>query len=300
MKTYKETADEVFRIGNMRIKSKKKKRKIMISALSVIIVTTAVVGLWQNNAFKAEKLMEEREKLESEHNSLSSIKVKPTTEIDSSVNEVSKTAENNTKKHTESPTGEPRSQKGGTDGTVSGGTYGGDIGISVTGINAFKETGEAITDEEAQEYFRKNFGSIASSLFESGVAADSLRISEKGYCHANYDESTGGVFEVRQNFRDYLAYNGDELVSIITLVKENGEIYSSPAFGGPWFGDYNRFLQSHKGKKLLYFYIGQAEVIVTPGNEVVNPLGLECTGMFKGYDSVYESLDKCETIVFVP
>ena len=91
-------------------------------------------------------------------------------------------------------------------------------------------TGEAITDAEAQEYFSKNQDSIIGSLSSSGVSSDSIKISEKGYCHVNYDGEEGKSFELRQNYRDYLVYNENELVAIITLWKEGGEISNTPSW----------------------------------------------------------------------
>lgn len=149
-------------------------------------------------------------------------------------------------------------------------------------------TGEKITDAEAKAYFDENRQSIVNSLYASGVNADNIRIEEKGYSHVSYDGTEGKPLELRQNFRDYLIYNGDELVSIYTLTKEDGKLYGSPAFGGPWFPDYNNYLKAHRGQKLLYVYAGFMEIIIAPDNTYVNPIGTDISEFMKGIDKPYE------------
>ena len=120
---------------------------------------------------------------------------------------------------------------------------------------SFKVTGERITDEEAKAYFDEHRESIISSLSASGVPIENVdvRIAETGYCHVYYDGSEGKSFEIRQNYRDYLVYIGEEeeLAAIITLFKENGELYDTPMFGAAWFEGYGEYLKEHKGEKLL-------------------------------------------------
>ncbi len=160
-------------------------------------------------------------------------------------------------------------------------------------------TGEAITDEEAQAYFEKNGAGILGSLSASGVDSDSIRISEKGYCHVTYDGEMGKSFEVRQNYRDYLVHNGDKLVAIITLWKEDGEIYNTPSFGAKWFDDYNEYLKNHKDEELVYVYAGWFEIIVAPDNTYYNPMGLSAERYFEGVENPYEVFYH-EAAVYVP
>ena len=176
----------------------------------------------------------------------------------------------------------------------SGGTYGGDnkwmipVTPDVAGAKpGVKITGEKITDAEAKAYFKENTW-IVSALSSSGVPADNLKFSDKGYCHINYDGTEGKQLEVRQNFRDYLVWNSGKLVAIVTLTKENGKISANPAFGGPWFDEYNAFLQKHKGEKLLFVYAGWMEIVITPNGECVNPQGYDMSGYFDGLDNPYE------------
>ena len=133
-------------------------------------------------------------------------------------------------------------------------------------------TGERITDEEAAAYFAERKSSLAQSLAASGVPASDLRFSEKGYCHVCYSGLEGERLEVRENFRDYLVYNGGSLIAIVTLYKEDGKLFDTPAFGAAWFSDYNAFLQKHRGEALVYVYAGSAEIVLTPDGGMYSAL----------------------------
>ncbi len=159
----------------------------------------------------------------------------------------------------------------------------------VTGAKpGVKATGEKISDKEALEYLELNKVSIASSLSASGVPADNITFSEKGYSHVSYDGTEGKQLEVRENFRDYLVYSGGKLIAIMTVTKENGALSGTPAFGGPWFDDYDKFLRNHKGEKLLYVYAGYMEIIITPDNLCYNPQGKDVTDYLEGVANPYE------------
>ena len=164
------------------------------------------------------------------------------------------------------------------EGENFGGPSGGEIGTGYFNIPVIPfnreivTTGEKITDEEAAAYFAERKGSLAQSLGASGVAADNIRISEKGYCHACYSGLEGERLEVRENFRDYLVYNRETLIAIVTLYKENGKLYDTPAFGAPWFSDYAAFLRQHRGEELVYVYAGFAEIILTPDGGMYSAL----------------------------
>lgn len=160
-------------------------------------------------------------------------------------------------------------------------------------------TGEAITDEEAKVYFEKNGAGIIGSLSSGGVESDSIRISEKGYSHVTYDGTEGKCFELRQNYRDYLVHNGDKLVAIITLWKEDGVIYNTPSFGAKWFDDYNDYLNNHRGEELVYAYAGWFEIIIAPDNTYYNPMGLPAEYYLEGVENPYEVFYH-EAAVYVP
>ena len=114
-------------------------------------------------------------------------------------------------------------------GTVTGTTthsegYGGSIGTGYFCIpmipfdRTIVVTGERITDEEAADYLATH-ESIRYALLASGVDAEELTFSERGYSHVCYSGIEGEKLEVRVNFRDYLAYSGGKLVAIVTLTE---------------------------------------------------------------------------------
>ena len=186
----------------------------------------------------------------------------------------------------------------------SGGeSYGGNIGgVRIPALPAdrtIRYTGEAITDAEAAAYFRENTW-LQSALGSSGVDADGMRYADHGYCHVSYDGTEGKSFEVRQNFRDYLVWNGKgDLIAIVTLTKENGVLSATPAFGGPWFGDYNAFLLQHKGEALVFVYAGWMELVLTPDGGIFNPQGTDVSQYLAGAENPYE-IFQCDAATYVP
>ncbi len=159
---------------------------------------------------------------------------------------------------------------------------------AVTGAKpGVKVVGEKITDAEAKAYLAENTW-VGSALAASGVSFEDISYSETGYCHVSYDGTEGKQLEVRQNFRDYLAYSDSgKLIAIITITKENGKLSASPAFGGPWFGDYAAFLKAHKGEKLLYVYAGWMEIVITPDGKCYNPQGSDVSAYMEGVENPY-------------
>lgn len=159
-------------------------------------------------------------------------------------------------------------------------------------------SGEQFTDAEAKAYFDKNKASVVSSLSLSGVPSDKIRISENGYSHISYDGSDIKALSLRQNYRDYPVYNGDKLVAIITLIKENGGISCYPAFGAPWFDDCNAFLQNHKGQEMVYVYALNNEIIIAPDGScytVADDASLYLEGLENPYEFFYN-----EKAVYIP
>ena len=181
--------------------------------------------------------------------------------------------------------------------------YGGNIGgVRIPALPAdrtIRYTGEAITDAEAAAYFRENTW-LQSALDSSGVDADGIRFASHGYCHVSYDGTKGKPLEVRRNFRDYLVWNGKgDLIAIVTLTKENGVLSATPAFGGPWFGDYNAFLLQHKGEALVFVYAGWMELVLTPDGGIFNPQGTDVSRYLEGAENPYE-IFQCDAATYVP
>lgn len=148
-------------------------------------------------------------------------------------------------------------------------------------------TGDKLTESEARAYLIDNRESIVSALASSGVPADDIVISERGICHLSYDGSTMEYLELKQDRRDYLVYNGDKLVAIVTLWKENGKIYSTPIFGAKWFDGYNKFLKAHKGQKLVYVYANNNEIVIAPDGTCYMPLHNDADKYFEGIKDPY-------------
>ena len=192
---------------------------------------------------------------------------------------------------------QPPKEESGGDG------YGGNIGgVRIPALpqdRTIQYTGEAITDEEAAAYFKENTW-LQSALGSSGVDADGLRYADHGYCHVSYDGTEGKPLEVRRNFRDYLVWNGKgDLIAIVTLTKENGALSDTPAFGGPWFADYNAFLKAHKGEALVFVYAGWMELVLTPDGGVYNPQGTDVSRYLEGVKNPYE-IFCCDAASYTP
>ncbi len=173
--------------------------------------------------------------------------------------------------------------------------------------NRTQVIGEKITEEEAREYFTKNAASLESSLAASGVeiaeiwydgaeskfmgtvlCAKGSLLFKKGYCHISYDgntdESKPGL-TVKQNFMDFHVYNAGRLVAIVTLVKEKGLIYGTPAFGAPWFNSFNNALNKYAGQKVLFLYAGAMAYAIAPDGKVIHPQGYESSVKASGLDT---------------
>ena len=149
------------------------------------------------------------------------------------------------------------------------------------------EQADIITDSEAKYYFQTYSAGLQSTLNACGVPVQNMHISEHGYSHVNVDPARNQA-EVRQNFRDYLVYDGDTLIAIVTLYKENDTIYSTPMFGSPAFEGYNEYLQNHKGESLLFLYYGMTEVILAPDGSCYNSMGLDVSSLFENIEHPYE------------
>ena len=290
MKTYNEMADDVFRIGEERIKkSKAKAKKITAAAVSVAVVAVLAVTVWQSGLLKTKPIALPQEKITTS--------VQQTTTAQETTESFAEEASPAPKAGGQ-PIATPKAEE-----SADGGVYGESTGWFCRPLFPLTEgieySGEKLTDADAKEYFAQNGASIISALSASGVETGNVKIKEKGYCHASYNGEEGKPLTVKQDFRDYLVYNGDKIIAIITLYKQDGKIYNSPAFGAPWFEDYAKYLNQHKGEELVYLYAGWMEIIVAPDGSFRNPMGYDCSeyvGYVKNlYDRVY-----CPEIVYVP
>ena len=293
MKNYNEIADSVLARRDEYIKNQKTKRKKAVVGISVICSFAIMffgIGLWQKGLFRADtssaKIIEVTDAMQGKTNV--DIKQNTSSKTEKTSESASEWVSENEIKEEEFP-----------DGGISGGHSDG-VCIPVLPFDrSIEVTGKEITDEEAKEYFNANKNRIFSTLSASGVSTDSLKISEKGYCHVNYNGTEGKCFEVRQNYRDYLVYNGNKLVAIITLYEDNGQVYDTLSLGAPWFDNYNSFLQNHKGEELVYVYAGWFELIIAPDNTYCNPMNYNTAGYLDGVEKPYEIFYH-EKAVYVP
>jgi len=153
-------------------------------------------------------------------------------------------------------------------------------GLSIPSIPSDKTivlTGTPITDDDAAAYFAEKKGYFMALITSSGLPSDNIHFSTQGYGHVRYEGKAGESLTIDQSFRDYLVYNGDELIAIVTLFRgsDYNEIYDTFGYGGEWLPDFSRFLEAHKGEKLLFLYAGHVELVLAPDGSVMNPQGLD-------------------------
>ncbi|MBE6834898.1 MAG: hypothetical protein E7515_01450 [Ruminococcaceae bacterium] len=298
MKSYEEMSESVLERIDVYNKEKEAKKKtakrVLISLTAVFVLTLVAIGICKSGIIGnyIEKSGGDHDKtgitLVNEDSDGETVIVNPTDNENT----------NDPLQTTEVSTSQANQGDSSYGGEQSGGNVGGWNIRALPFDKQIKVIGEELTDEEAAEYFKENTVRFKNELTASGVSADNLVIMPKGYCHVMYDGVEGKSLEIRQNFRDYLAYNGDKLVAIITLTKEDGKLFASPSFGGPWFDDFNAMLQRYKGQELIFIYAGWMEFVVTPDNSYFSPMGTEL-----GLD--FGDIDKFKTFyhpkaVYVP
>lgn len=315
MKSYDEMANDVFRIGDERIAENKKKQKRTVGTLlAVAAVATVVLTVWRSGVFSpalskeggisAEQTTSADGFLQSESGLVAQTEVDGEPITDSAVFVPSTW---NDALPTELYGGDTPevTQDGGlnekTGGDADGGTYGWwAIPCLPFDLDGLDFTGEAITDDEATKYFNDNREYFISSLSSSGVETGNIRFSEKGYSHVLYEGIEGKKGEVRRNFRDYIIYNGDEIIAIVTMVKEDGVLRDSIAYGAPWFDNYKSMLDKYKGQELVFAYAKMTELVLAPDGTCFNPMGYDMSEHIGGNGVKAYNAFHCPETVFVP
>lgn len=268
---------------------RKSTMKIVASVFSLCLVAVTGFGVWQSGALRSEPMQTNdtpRTVQATDHNDQAKHTQTP---------DVSTLPNDSIQQNIQSSDGDITC----VDGSGNDYNVGGFMIPFPPQNNNIMFTGEKITDEEAAAYFSENYISIVSAFSASGVSAENIKISEHGYWHISYDGTEGKDFEVRQNFRDYLVYNGNRLIAIITLTKENGIISNTPSFGAPWFDNYNEYLQKHAGQELIYVYASNMEIIIAPDESYVNPMGYDVSAYLNWIENPYEWFYN-ENVVFIP
>lgn len=151
--------------------------------------------------------------------------------------------------------------------------------------------GNEITDAEVADYLKENISDI-KSLLDMTDKPTFLG----GYCHITYNDNS---FKLRQGYRDYLIYSDDKLIGIITIYKEKEEMQYTLSCEANWFEKYETYLEAHKGEKLLYFYIGMQEVIISPDSTYFNPIGYDVSNYFENITEPYKQLYN-DKAIFIP
>lgn len=150
----------------------------------------------------------------------------------------------------------------------------GGLNVPLSPVSDILFNGSDLTDNEGYGYLCENYGSIKSSLSASGVPVSDMKISEHGFRHIKCENKTSADYEetldlteysVNQGFRDYLIYNGEALVSIVTVTKdEDGHIGSSISFGADdYYRSFDKFIKQNAGKEIIFLYVGNIEVLLT-------------------------------------
>lgn len=156
---------------------------------------------------------------------------------------------------------EEEANAGGTDGRIN-------IHAEIKPSDADR----VLTDGEAAAFLAERLPAIREELRANGVAAEALRIPEKGYSHVRTGDNGN---ELILYAKDYLIYDGETLVGIYELIKDaDGSLGGGLSWGGPWFPEYQAFLEAHRGEALVYLYVGDVEAILTPDGRIVTPLSV--------------------------
>ncbi len=137
-----------------------------------------------------------------------------------------------------------------------------------------KRTGEdcILTVEEANAFMNERLPAYREELRASGLVFDDLHFAPNGYSHVRTGDSGN---ELILNARDFLLYDGDKLVATVTVIKEPDRISGGVSFGGPWYPEYQAFLEAHKGEALVYLYVGDVEAILTPDGQIFTAIGTD-------------------------
>ena len=124
----------------------------------------------------------------------------------------------------------------------------------------------AISDSEAALYLNSVKNGVINTLNACGIDISQIEIKEKGYSHIRTGDDGNSI---AVNWRDYLAYNGEELVAIIQVTKDENGMRHFLMFGADWFSRYTEQLNQHKGTALVYVYLGDVEAFITPDEQVI-------------------------------
>ena len=290
MKTYEELARGALARAEEEKKRRKKQNRIAVSSVALGVAVTAAVLILRHpwpggKAGDMETLAGGTEAAASQTvpdgNAV-------TQTPEPSVGAVPVTAAQGTEAETEAASVPVSDAASAAEG--DGDSFGGESAYTGA-VTGYVVTGDAVTEAEAEAYFAEHLNGILTSLSASGVNASGAQLRTPGYSHM----TLGQTGDVRLDFCDYQLWQDGTLLAIITLYKLDGEISATPSFGAPWFDSFAAFLRQHRGEKLLFFYNGFTELVLTPENVAYAPVTGPCENPGLDYDTLF-----CDEIAFVP
>ena len=106
-----------------------------------------------------------------------------------------------------------------------------------------------------------------------------LTLLEAGHSHVRLPETPEDPAVITADFRDYYVTENGKIAAILTVAKEDGRFFVTPAFGAPWFGALTDFLNAHRGEKLLAVYMGPLDVLIAPDGDLFLPGEVDATAL---------------------
>ncbi|MBR0087767.1 MAG: hypothetical protein IJL98_08530 [Lachnospiraceae bacterium] len=154
---------------------------------------------------------------------------------------------------------------------------------------------EVLTAEEAMDHVNKNLQGYVNQLNASGVPVESLHVRGNAYSMLNLGKKKN---ELADNFRYILLYDQDDrLKAIQSLGKENGRIYESLSFGGPWFDEFSSLLDEYQGQELVCVFFRYSDVLIAPDNRILMPQGYDTDKYFPAGTDYYSAFKTPDNVL---
>lgn len=138
------------------------------------------------------------------------------------------------------------------------------------------ESGEIISEEEAEEYLIKNRAHLLAGIaFDSSVGCGEFRLYTKGYSHVTLDRK--GNKTLNRSMITFPIMKSGVIVGCVDLFKVNGEIGESVAYGGESFKKLTEIFASSPDESFAFVYLDEfPEMIISSKNKLYfNPEAIE-------------------------
>ncbi len=176
----------------------------------------------------------------------------------------------------EMPSGEPPAS-GSTEGVG---------GFALPRDGRLERVGEGFSDADVLALLQ----ALVSSPTGLGLSENAeLTLIEAGHAHVRLPETPEDPAVITADFRDYYVTENGKIAAILTVAKEDGRFFVTPAFGAPWFGALTDFLNAHRGEKLLAVYMGPLDVLIAPDGDLFLPGEADPTAL-PDAEALYASL----------